>query len=90
MKKLIIICFISLSLSLSGCIPLIAHQLIQGTPKILLTYKEVKTIHAMRDATARLEQQYWEKENERIRKEKEEKEKEEKEKNKNIVSKSKG
>jgi hypothetical protein len=88
MKKLIIICFISLSLS--GCIPLVAHQLIQGTPKILLTYKEVKTIHAMRDATARLEQQYWEKENERIRKEKEEKEKEEKEKNKNIVSKSKG
>jgi|ETN02SMinimDraft_2_1059926.scaffolds.fasta_scaffold218296_2 hypothetical protein len=89
MKKLIIICFISF-ISLSGCIPLIAHQLIQGTPKILLTYKEVKTIHAMRDATARLEQQYWEKENERIRKEKEEKEKEEKEKNKNIVSKSKG
>ena len=85
MKKLIIICFISLSLSLSGCIPLIAHQLIQGTPKILLTYKEIKTIKAMKEANARLEQQYWENENERIRKEKEEKEK-----NKDIVSKSKG
>jgi|TARA_Y100000310_G_scaffold308945_1_gene352559 hypothetical protein len=85
MKKLIIICFMSLSLSLSGCIPLVAHQIIQGLPKIGLAFCQYKEVKTMQEANSRLEQQYWDNENEKIRKEKEEKEK-----NKDIVSKSKG
>tara|TARA_Y100000296_G_scaffold64409_1_gene75564 strand:+ start:1395 stop:1625 length:231 start_codon:yes stop_codon:yes gene_type:complete len=75
----------SLSLSLSGCIPLVAHQIIQGLPKIGLAFCQYKEVKTMQEANSRLEQQYWDNENEKIRKEKEEKEK-----NKDIVSKSKG